>query len=155
MNFYVLGMRWTDSLSTAAAAVRTVAAPEHTRVLTIGSSLRTQEGRTEVLGEKPAPLPLCTPQILRLRWDWARTSAVRNRPLRAWALRQPCYASEPDRLQRVEKFVLTRNAYASIRAQSLLRKPLGRRLTWKTGSMGGLGTYSRRNHTLAKTYFHI
>ena len=36
-------------------------------------------GETEVLGEKPAPVPLCPPQIsYGLSWDQTRTSVARR-----------------------------------------------------------------------------
>jgi hypothetical protein len=45
------------------------------------------QGKTEVLGEKPVPVPLCPPQIphglIRSR---TRASAVRDRQLTAWTL---------------------------------------------------------------------
>jgi hypothetical protein len=40
------------------------------------------QGKTEELGEKPVPVPLCPPQILRgLTRDRTRASAVRGRRL--------------------------------------------------------------------------
>jgi hypothetical protein len=41
------------------------------------------QGKTEVLGEKPVPLPLCPPHGLTRDRTW--TSAVRDRRLTAWA----------------------------------------------------------------------
>ena len=41
-------------------------------------------GKTEVLGEKPVPVPLCTPQIPHgLTQDRTRASVVRGRQLTA------------------------------------------------------------------------
>ena len=47
-------------------------------------------GETEVLGEKPVPVPLCPPQIPHgpIR-DQTRASAVRGRRLAAWAMAGP------------------------------------------------------------------
>jgi hypothetical protein len=46
-----------------------------------GGILLTRE-RTEVLGDKPAPLPLCTPQIPHgSAWDRTRPSEVSGRQL--------------------------------------------------------------------------
>jgi hypothetical protein len=48
------------------------------------------QGKTEVLGEKPLPVPLCPPQIPHgLTWDWSRASAVSGRWLTAWAMARP------------------------------------------------------------------
>jgi hypothetical protein len=48
------------------------------------------QGKTEVLGEKPVPLPLCPPQIPHgLTRDRTRSSAVRGRRLTAWAMARP------------------------------------------------------------------
>jgi hypothetical protein len=45
------------------------------------------QGKTEVLGEKPAPVPLCPPQIpYGLTRDRTRACAVGGRPLTAWAM---------------------------------------------------------------------
>jgi hypothetical protein len=45
------------------------------------------QGKTEVLGKKPVPVPLCPPQIPHgLTRDWTRASAVRGRRLTAWAM---------------------------------------------------------------------
>jgi hypothetical protein len=42
------------------------------------------QGKTEVLGENPVPVPLCPPQIPHgLTWNWTRASAVRGRRLTA------------------------------------------------------------------------
>jgi hypothetical protein len=42
---------------------------------------------TQVLGEKPVPVPLCPPQIPHgTTRDWTRASAVRGRWLTAWAM---------------------------------------------------------------------
>jgi hypothetical protein len=39
---------------------------------------------------KPAPVPLCTPQIPHdLTWDWTRAAAVGSQRLTAWALARP------------------------------------------------------------------
>jgi hypothetical protein len=44
-------------------------------------------GKTEVLGGKPVPVPLCPPQIPHgLTWDRTRASAVTGRQLTAWAM---------------------------------------------------------------------
>jgi hypothetical protein len=46
--------------------------------------------KTEVLAEKPAPVPLCPPQIPHgLTWDRTRASAVGGRWLTAWAMARP------------------------------------------------------------------
>jgi hypothetical protein len=48
------------------------------------------QGKTEELGEKPVPVPLCPPQIphgLTRAWTWA--SAVRGRRLTTWAMPRP------------------------------------------------------------------
>jgi hypothetical protein len=48
------------------------------------------QGKTEVLGEKPVPVPLCAPQIPRgLTQDRTRASAVGGRRLTAWAMARP------------------------------------------------------------------
>jgi hypothetical protein len=48
------------------------------------------QGKTEVLGEKPVPVPLCPPQIPHgLIRDRTRASAVRGRRLTAWAMARP------------------------------------------------------------------
>jgi hypothetical protein len=45
------------------------------------------QGKTEVLGEKPVPVPLCLPQIPHgLTRDRTRASAVSGRRLTAWAM---------------------------------------------------------------------
>jgi hypothetical protein len=42
--------------------------------------------KTEELGEKPVPVPLCPPQIPHgLTWERTRASAVRGRRLTTWA----------------------------------------------------------------------
>jgi hypothetical protein len=48
------------------------------------------QGKTEVLGEKPVPVPLCPPQIPHgLTLDRNRASSVRVRRLTAWAMARP------------------------------------------------------------------
>jgi hypothetical protein len=48
------------------------------------------QGKTEVIGEKPVPLPLCPPQIPHgLTRDQTRTSAVGGLRLTAWAMARP------------------------------------------------------------------
>jgi hypothetical protein len=48
------------------------------------------QGKTEVLGEKPVPVPLCPPQIpYGLTRDRTRASAVEGRRLTAWAMARP------------------------------------------------------------------
>jgi hypothetical protein len=48
------------------------------------------QGKTEVLGEKPVPVPLCPPQIAHvLIRDLTRTSAVGGRQLTSWAMARP------------------------------------------------------------------
>jgi hypothetical protein len=48
------------------------------------------QGKTEVLGEKPVPVPLSPPQIPHgLTRDRTRASAVRGRRLTAWAVARP------------------------------------------------------------------
>jgi hypothetical protein len=43
------------------------------------------QGKTEDLGDKPVPVPLCPPQIpYGLTRAWTRASAVRGRRLTAW-----------------------------------------------------------------------
>jgi hypothetical protein len=50
------------------------------------------QGKTEVLGEKPVPLPLCSPQIRHeLARDRTRASAVGSRRLTAWAMARPSW----------------------------------------------------------------
>jgi hypothetical protein len=52
------------------------------------------QGKTEVLGEKPVPAPLCPPQIPHgLTRDWTRASAVIGRLLTAWAMARPTIVS--------------------------------------------------------------
>ena len=49
-----------------------------------------RQGKTEVLGEKPVPVPLCPPQIPHgLARDRTGASAVRGRRLTAWAMARP------------------------------------------------------------------
>jgi hypothetical protein len=48
------------------------------------------KGKTEVLGEKPVPVPLCPPQIPR---GPTRASAVRGRWQTAWAMARPTWTS--------------------------------------------------------------
>jgi hypothetical protein len=51
------------------------------------------EGKTEVLGGKPVPVPLCPPQIAHgLIRDRTRASAMEGRQLTAWAMARPCTA---------------------------------------------------------------
>jgi hypothetical protein len=48
------------------------------------------QAKTEVFGEKPVPVPLCSPQIPHgLTRDLTRASAVRGRRLTAWAMARP------------------------------------------------------------------
>jgi hypothetical protein len=48
------------------------------------------QGKTEVLGEKPVPVPLCPLQIPHgLTRNWSRASVVRGRQLTTWAMAQP------------------------------------------------------------------
>jgi hypothetical protein len=48
------------------------------------------QGKTEELGEKPVPVPLCPPQIPHgLTRERTRTSAVRGRRLTTWAMARP------------------------------------------------------------------
>jgi hypothetical protein len=48
------------------------------------------QGKTEELGEKPVPVPLCPPQIPHgLTRAWIRTSVVKVRRLTAWAMARP------------------------------------------------------------------
>jgi hypothetical protein len=48
------------------------------------------QGKTEVLGEKPVPVPLCPPQIPHgLTRDQTRASVVRGWRLTAWAIARP------------------------------------------------------------------
>jgi hypothetical protein len=48
------------------------------------------QGKTEVLGVKPVPVPLCPPQIRRgLARDRTRASAVKDRRQTAWAMARP------------------------------------------------------------------
>jgi hypothetical protein len=48
------------------------------------------QGKTEELGEKPVPVPLCPPQIPHgLTQAWTRASAVRGRWLTTWAMARP------------------------------------------------------------------
>jgi hypothetical protein len=48
------------------------------------------QGKTEVLGEKPVPVPLCPPQIPHgLARDRTRASAVEGLRLTAWAMARP------------------------------------------------------------------
>jgi hypothetical protein len=50
------------------------------------------QGKTEVLGEKHVPVPLCPPQILHgLARDRNPASAVRDRGLTAWAMVRPYF----------------------------------------------------------------
>jgi hypothetical protein len=51
--------------------------------------------KTEELGEKPVPVPLCPPQISHgLTRDRTRTSAVGGRRLTAWAMARPTVVTE-------------------------------------------------------------
>jgi hypothetical protein len=48
------------------------------------------QGKTEELGEKPVPVPLCPPQIPHgLTRDRTRASAMGGRRLTAWAMARP------------------------------------------------------------------
>jgi hypothetical protein len=48
------------------------------------------QGKTELLGEKPVPVPLCPPQIPHgLTQDRTRASAIGGRRLTAWAMARP------------------------------------------------------------------
>jgi hypothetical protein len=48
------------------------------------------QGKPEVLGEKPVPVPLCPSQILHgLTLDWTRAFAVTAPRLTAWAMVRP------------------------------------------------------------------
>jgi hypothetical protein len=48
------------------------------------------QGKTEELGEKPVPVPLCPPQIPHgLTRERTRASAVRGRRLTTWAMARP------------------------------------------------------------------
>jgi hypothetical protein len=48
------------------------------------------QGKTEILGEKPVPMPLCPPQIPHgLTRDRTRARAVRGRRLTAWTMVRP------------------------------------------------------------------
>jgi hypothetical protein len=50
------------------------------------------QGKTEVLGEKPGPVPLCPPQIPHgLTRDRTRASAAGDRRLTAWAMARPVH----------------------------------------------------------------
>ena len=50
------------------------------------------QGKTEVLGEKPVPVPLCPPQIPHgLTRDRTRASAVTGRRLTVWAMARPSF----------------------------------------------------------------
>jgi hypothetical protein len=52
------------------------------------------QGKTEELGEKPVPVPLCPPQIPHgLSRDRTRASAVGGRRLIAWAMARPAFVS--------------------------------------------------------------
>jgi hypothetical protein len=46
-------------------------------------------GETEVLGEKPAPVPLWPPQTPHAARTWTRTAAVGSQWLTAWATARP------------------------------------------------------------------
>jgi hypothetical protein len=50
------------------------------------------QGKTEVPGEKPVPVPLCPPQIPHgPTLDRTRVSAMRGRRLTAWAMARPYF----------------------------------------------------------------
>jgi hypothetical protein len=50
-----------------------------------------RQGKTEVLGEKPVPVPLCPPQMPQgLTRDRTCFSALGGRQLTAWAMARPC-----------------------------------------------------------------
>jgi hypothetical protein len=50
------------------------------------------QGKTEVLGEKIVPVPLCLTQIPHgLNWDRTRASTVRGRRLTAWDMARSIY----------------------------------------------------------------
>jgi hypothetical protein len=58
------------------------------------------QGKTEVLGEKPVPVPLCPPQIPHgLTRDRTRASAVGGRRLTAWAMARSLTVSVLSQLQ--------------------------------------------------------
>jgi hypothetical protein len=55
-------------------------------------------GKTEVLGEKPVPVPLCPPQIPHgLTRDRTQASALRGQLLTAWAMARPYEDVSTDR----------------------------------------------------------
>jgi hypothetical protein len=56
------------------------------------------QGKTEVRGEKPVPVPFCPPQIPhRLNRDRTRASAVGGRRLTAWAMARPYETRDSER----------------------------------------------------------
>jgi hypothetical protein len=71
------------------------------------------QGKTEVLGEKFVPVPLCPPQIPHgLTRDQTRSSAVGGRRLTAWAMARPKFSltmpwSEAGRIETQLHSILT------------------------------------------------
>jgi hypothetical protein len=64
--------------------------PPHDRLINVGYQWNNWQSKTEELGEKPVPVPICPPQIpLGRKWNWSLASAVWDRRLTAWAMGRP------------------------------------------------------------------
>ena len=78
----------------------------------------TLTGKTEVLGEKPVPAPLCSTQFSHgLIWDRARASAVKGGRITAWATAQP--NSTKIKLQRLNSYLTENTVCLHKKGQSL------------------------------------
>jgi hypothetical protein len=67
------------------------------------------QGKPEVLGEKPVPVPLCSPQTPHaFNRDRTRASAVRGRRLTAWAMARPVVCLTDCGTKQTMKHVTTR-----------------------------------------------
>jgi hypothetical protein len=67
--------------------------PPHDSLMTVEYQWNDNwHSNTEVLGDKPVPVPICPPQIpLGRKWDWSRASAVWDRRVTAWAMGRPAF----------------------------------------------------------------
>jgi hypothetical protein len=86
------------------------------------------QGNTEVVGEKPVPVPLCPPQIPHgLTRDRTRASAMGGQRLTAWAMAQLIYF-----LDRLLVFLNSLQRQIVERLWMRNWKKYGRKLSWCT-----------------------